>query len=450
MKAQHILPVLFVLAAITAVQAAKGFSAKVLDNGMEIIVVENHTVPLVTIEAVFRNGAFTEAEEENGLTNLHAHMLFNASQAYPNRAASLQRAGELGIVMKMSIEGEWENFHITLHSDSLVPGLEYIWQAIQYPLFTGDDLAREKQEILGQIDGAAGNPSYHMNQALLAKLWGRNASRKDYLGDRDVIRNATLRQVRLIQDRYTIPNNAALLVTGDVNSREVFKLVKRLFGSWEAGTDPAVSSPVPAFPPLTANEDTVVVQPVNNARITLAWHGPSVPLDRRHTFAADVFSFIVNQKTSELKENLIDSGLALSVETVYLTRTHGGHIFINVTCRPQKFWEACQALLDEVEKFDDPDYFTDEQLANAKTLLEVSYIYAGDKASNLIQLVAFWWSIAGLDYYRDYLDNLRAVSRDDIVEYVQRYIIGKPYVIVAMVDRQTQRELQVVEGSLVR
>ena len=84
------------LAAITSVQAGDALSDKVFNNGLHVIVVENHTVPLVTIDIVLRNGAFTETPEENGLTNLHAHMLFKANQDFPTREAYLERTRELG------------------------------------------------------------------------------------------------------------------------------------------------------------------------------------------------------------------------------------------------------------------------------------------------------------------------------------------------------------------
>jgi len=438
------------LAAVTITLAGDALSTKILDNGLRVIVVENHTVPLATIEVAIKNGSFTETQETNGLTNLHAHMFFKANQVFPTREACLERVRELGIELGILSREEWENFYLTLPADSLKPGLDFMRESIRYPLFLGEALAREKQVILDEMDRAAANPSYHLANAVRTKLWGQNVSRKNYLGDRGVIRSASLGQVRLIQERYVIPNNAALLVAGDVKPREVFSLAEDLYGSWKTGPDPSKADPVPPYIPLEVSVDTVVVQPVNNAEIVMAWHGPSVMADVKGTFAADVFSFILNQRTSALQKNLVDSGIALDVDVLYFTQKHIGPISISVTCRPQKFWEAYQALQDEIEKFDDTDYFTDEQLANAKTLLEVDAVFKGDKASVLVHEVAFWWAVAGLDYYSDYLDNLRAVSRKDLLNYVHRYIISQPHVAAAMVNRSTRQQLQVLEGRLAK
>ncbi len=450
MKVHPVLSPFLLLAAVTITLAGDALSTKVLDNGLRVIVVENHTVPLATIEVVLRNGSFAETPEKNGLTNLHAHMFFRTNQAFPTWEACLERTRALGIVSGVSSREEWESFYLTLPADSLEPGLEFMRESILYPLFLGETLASEKQVIMDEMAREAANPSYHLSNAVRIKLWEQNVCRKNYLGDRDVIRSASLGQVRLIQERYVIPNNAALLVAGDVRPREVFRLVEDLYGVWKAGPDPSMAGPVPIYIPLEGNVDTVVVQPVNNAEIVMAWRGPSVIADVKGTFAADVFSFILNQRTSALQKNLVDSGIALHVNVLYFTQKHIGPISISLACRPQKFWEAYRALRDEIEKFSDADYFTDEQLTNAKTLLEVDAIFKGDQASVLVHEVAFWWAIAGLDYYRDYLDNLRAVSRQDILNYLDRYIVSQPHVTAAMVDRQTRQELRVLEGRLAR
>ncbi|UCD37801.1 MAG: insulinase family protein [Fidelibacterota bacterium] len=438
------------LGGVASIHAGDGLSAKVLKNGLQVIVIQNHTVPLATVSIVFKNGSYTETPEENGLTHLHTHMLFKANQSYPTRESLLERTRELGAITQDYCREEWVNLQVTLPADSLRPGLDFISQSVMYPLFLGDQLALEKQVVRDEIEREAANPGYHLVQARRAKLWGRNFCRKNYLGDRRVVRSATLEQIRLIQERYVIPNNTALLVSGDVKPRVVFRMAKEFFGEWEPGPDPAQAHPVPTIAHLEAHQDTVVVQPVNNAEILMAWHGPSVGVDVKGTFAADVFSLILNQRTSELQKNLVGSGIALKVSAIYLTQKHVGPILIGAVCRPQKYREAYQTLQAEIEKFADPEYFSDQQLATAKTLLEVEAIYKGDKASGHVEEVGFWWAIAGLEYYRDYLDNLRAVSREDIQQYLNTYIIGKPHVTATMVNRETRRQWSMAEESRIQ
>src|SRR4051794_32702326 len=88
------------LAAEPALGQAKGSPYKTikLDNGLEVIVIENHTVPLVTVDIAVRNGAFTEPDEFAGLSHLYEHMFFKSNKVIPSQERFMQRVRELGIV----------------------------------------------------------------------------------------------------------------------------------------------------------------------------------------------------------------------------------------------------------------------------------------------------------------------------------------------------------------
>ncbi|HKJ68506.1 MAG TPA: insulinase family protein, partial [bacterium] len=233
-------------------------------------------------------------------------------------------------------------------------------------------------------------------------------------------------------------------------AQDVFSMAGELYGDWERAPAPFDQYPVPEHPPLQSSTDTVVTQPVNVSMIMAGWHGPKAREDTKATFAADVFSFILGQKTSQFQKNMVDSGIALQASLSYYTLQHTGPITATIVSTPGNVLKAKQTFLKEVDKFTDPGYFTDQQLETAKTLLEVDAIYNQEKASEYVHTVSFWWGITGLDYYRDYFENLRAVTREDIVNYVETYIQDKPFVMAVLVNPEIQKKLQLAEGSLVR
>jgi zinc protease len=439
----------FLLIPASFLHARKVISDKILDNGLHVIVIENHTVPLATIAVVFKYGSFVENSESNGLAHLLTHMLFRSNRLYPTQEAYLNRVRELGAWTGGEAREEWIYFVGTLAADSLESGLEFVSESVQYPMITDEILQYGKQSVLSELEEIIADPKYELEKGVNNHLWGKYYfSRKNYLGKRDVVDAATFAQVRLAQEQYIIPNNAALLISGDVKPRQVFKIARDMFSDWQMGSDPANISPIPPAPPLMANQDTIVTQPVNNVELLLAWQGPGVNEDAKGTFAADVFSFIMGQQTSEFQRNLVGSGLALHADVFYYTQKWNGPIYIRLTCRPQKFWDLYQAVNAEIQLFTMPDYFTEKQLENAKTMLEVSAVYQRDEASKEIHSVGFWWAVTGLEYYQSYLDNLRAVSREDIVNYVNRYILNQPHVTGALMSREGKRQLNVVKGSL--
>lgn len=456
----RLLPLLVVLAAAllvlvpgtVAAQSSDGvppltrvednISRTALANGLEIIVVEDPSLPLVTIEMVVRNGAFTEPPEYDGLSHLYEHMFFKGNSAIPNQEAYLARQRELGMRWNGTTSTERVNYFFTLPADNWKDGMVFMRDAIRFPLFDQEELERERNVVLDELHRNESNPWFHLRQAVDNALWYRYPSHKNVIGDGDIIATATREKMLTMQQRYYVPNNAALFVAGAVEPAAVVAWAQELYGDWPRGADPFVEHPLPVHPPLEQPQTFVVVeQPVDTVTVTIAWHGPDTDRDVEATYAADVFSFIVEQPTSTFQKNLVDSGLTLGASLSYYTQKNVGPISLSFQTTPDKLEAALGAVGAELARFDAPDYYSDAQIATAKTLLEVSDLYSREKTSEFTHTLSFWWSSAGLDYYLRYLDNLRAVSRDDMTAYVQRYIQGKPRVVGVLVSPAIRESL---------
>ena len=205
------------------------------------------------------------------------------------------------------------NYYYTTTSPYLSSAMRLINDAVRYPTFDKEELEQEKQVVVGEIDRNESNPFFYLDRALKDKLFYKYPTRKNPLGTRETVTSATTDKMRLIQSRYYVPNNAALVVTGDVKPEEVFKNAEEIFGSWERRkVDPFKELPLVEHPPLTKSEGEIVEQPVQNVLIQIGWQGPSIGKDDAATYAADVFSYILSQPDSRFERNLVDSGLAVN------------------------------------------------------------------------------------------------------------------------------------------
>jgi len=88
------------------------------------------------------------------------------------------------------------------------------------------------------MDRNESNPYYYLNQAMTNRMFYQYPSRKSPLGNRQTVMTATTDMMRLIQSRYYVPNNSALVVTGDAKPEDVFKMAEDLFGDWARSDDP--------------------------------------------------------------------------------------------------------------------------------------------------------------------------------------------------------------------
>lgn len=458
------------------------FVNRTLPNGLEVIVLPDPSVPLVTVELAVRNGSFTESPEFHGLSHLYEHMFFKPNLARVLRecqangvttgtcstAVGLRsKIGDLSYLNdadKVSVANgttreEIVNYYYTTTKDYLATAIRVINDSVRFPTFNEQDFENEKKVVIGEIDRHEANPFGYLDLAMKQKLFYKYPTRKDPAGTRESVSTATLEKMRTIQSRYYVPNNSALVVTGDAKPEEVFRLAQQLMGSWERRpVDPFKEFPLVEHPPLPRSEAVIIERPADtltsdgvgqNVFVEIGWHGPSIGKDDAATYAADVFSYIITQPDSRFQRNLVDSGLAASLNFGYYTQRNVGPIQLVLTTSPEKAKAALAAVYKEIDAFASPAYYTDEELESAKTILENNDLFDREKASEYAHTLGFWWSSTGLDYFRTYHPKLRAVSRADIERYVKTYIQGKNHVVVALMSAEAKKQAALTEADLI-
>src|SRR6267142_3889737 len=120
---------------------------RILANGLEVIVLEDHSIPLVTCELAVRNGSFTEPPELNGLSHLFEHMFFKANRASVTGESYLNTIDQLGIIYNGQTQEELVNYYFTTTSPNLAIAMRFMRDAVRYPLF-GDWPRREKDPFV--------------------------------------------------------------------------------------------------------------------------------------------------------------------------------------------------------------------------------------------------------------------------------------------------------------
>ena len=434
--------------AVSAQSGAVGIQSRKLANGLEVLVIENHAVPLVTIELNVKNGAFTEGPEFSGLSHLYEHMFFKANRTIPSQEQYLKRVNQLGAQWNGTTSEERVNYYITIGVDSLVPGMQFMEDAIRYPLFNQDELVRERPVVLGEFDRNEANPFFHLTRAADTILWTPGFyTRKTAIGKRDVITSATREKMNSIKDRFYVPNNSALILSGDITPARGFQLAEQIFGDWPRGGDP-FTTPAPNPPTLTRSSSVIVEQPVNGAALYMVWQGPSVTGDPAATYAADVLSAILANPTSKFQKRLVDSGLTFGVGLNYYTQAHVGPISIFAQMTPDKALAARKAIMEEIAKLGDENYVTQKELSAAQTQLGIQALYGREQASEYAHTVGFWWAVTGLDYYRNYVPNMQKITRADLASYARKYIIGKPHVTALLLSPADRQKLNVTPAQL--
>jgi zinc protease len=399
-----------------------------------------------------RNGSFTEPPELNGLSHLYEHMFFKVNPERARRPDSdyLRNIDQLGIVYNGETHEEVVNYYFTTTTPNFPVAMRFMRDQARFQTFDEQQFAQEREVVVGELDRHESNPYGEIGEQMNDRLFYKYPSRKDPGGNRQTVRAATTDMMRLIQSRYYVPNNSAIVITGDVTPTDAFHLVEELFGDWaRRERDPFAEFPLVEHPPLPKSEANIITKPVANVVVELGWQGPSIGKDDAATYAADVFSFILRQPNSRFQRALTDTGLATAVGFGYYTQRNVGPITLILQTTPDKARASVQAAYNEIAHFNDPGYFTDEELESAKALLEADDLYSREKLSEYSHTISFWWASTGLDYFRGYLKRLRATSRPDISRYVTTYIQGKPHVGLAVMSEEALKASGLTDGDLI-
>jgi zinc protease len=417
---------------------------KKLDNGLDVLVVEKHHAPIVTIEIAVKTGAFTEDRQTNGLSHLYEHMFFKGNAAIPTQEAYMKRMQELGIKFNGTTGNERVNYFITLPAKNFAAGMRFMSDALLTPLFNQEELEKERLVVIGEYDRNESRPDYFLGLGMNKAAYGDDALRKNALGERETILHATREIMVNFKNAFYIPNNSLLTIVGDVNETEAQVLVDRYFGpnQWKAGDDPHAAHPRPPMPRLEGSKAVVVVRDnVATPSLSCMWNGPDFEHDPHATLVADVWSKLLGLRSGRFHKVFRDGGLATQASLHYRTEREGGEIGFHATLRKGPA-EVRDALLKEIAAMvDDAGYFSDEELSVAQHLIATDRIYQNQSGEALTHTLSFHWASASLDFYRTYVEESAKVSLADVRAFVKHYVLGRPYVIGFLVDTKDDAKI---------
>lgn len=409
----------------------------VLDNGLELFVYENHVVPLATVQITFRCGSVTQTPATAGLFHLYEHMLFKGNRVYRTEAAFQAAMKELGVASwNGGTTNEQVSYYFTVPSQKVGPGIAFWANAVRYPLFDAVELETEKQVVINEIRGYLTNPGDIFQAGINRHLYYAYPWRRDVTGSEANIAGATVASMRSIQERYYLPNNAALFVGGDVDPQEVLRYVEESFGSWKRGIDPWSTPPPPH--PAPRKDDFLVYGDEQSypgvAQVTVRFRGPDVLRDRPATYAADVWGEFMNDPSGRFRREMAKRVAHLYNKDYlwgfYYTQRDGA--FVDFTTlltvdSTQSIYERVENLLGLLRKelrgmAEDPGYFPARDRAVLTTKLADEKLLERETTRRLISSLSFYWASADTSYYAHYLDNLNRVERGDIVSFLSRYL----------------------------
>lgn len=432
--------------------SSKNVESFTLENGLTVFTSENHSVPLVYIEIAVRAGGVTQTPETAGLFHLYEHMMFKGNELYRD-AASVQKAiNDMGVTSwNGTTSPDCVNYFFTIPKDQLENGLAFWNAAIRSPLMDPKELENEKKVVLSEIEGGQSDPSTILSNYLRTKLFPDAPYRCDPAGSSEVVRNATVAQLRDMQSKYYIPCNAALFVGGDINPAEVHALARKIWGSW---TNNGNKAPAKQAQQSTApfGKPQLAVMPYDKmaeqlADVEIYFRGPDSDYNLEDVYASDYLENLMDDPDGTFAQSLVADGELEIPDSAYVwgggsfNRAMGMFSFGAVMLEPdKKLPERTGHLLSKVQDeilpamAADSSLYTPAKVKDIVRKLSDADIMSTQTAEGILSQVRSAWLRATPDFYYSYNSKIGKVTQADVRSFIGKYVTGKNPLVLVLVN----------------
>jgi zinc protease len=403
-----------------------------LPNGFEVILVEDHRLPLVAFNLWVHAGPRNEAQGQTGFAHLFEHLMFAGSKHIPRGEFDKFVDAAGGTDSNGSTNFDRTNYFFTLPSNQLALGLWLKADMLGYMIDEVDSVALANQQDVVRNErrqSFENRPYGIVEEAMYQALYPEgHPYRAAVIGSHADIQAIQLRDVKDFARTYYRPNNATLVLAGDFDPRQAKALVKKYFGTLKAGPKPPEVKV--AMPRITKERRLVVTDRIELSRLNLAWHTP--PMFAAGDAELDIAAHVLGGgKASRLYGLLVrDKQLAQSVAVSQQSQSLSSVFDIEVVARPG-------ASLDEIEQLVDAEIArlaatppTAAELAQARAVIETQLLQGMEKVTSLADLVNHYNQMAGDPGF---------VGKD-----LARYRQATPAAVSATVATWLQRDARVV------
>jgi zinc protease len=405
----------------------------VLDNGLKVLVQEVHTAPLASVWCWYKVGSKDEGPGLTGVSHWVEHMNFKGTRHIPREQVK-------GIIEQFG--GTWNGYTWidqttyleTASRDALDRMLFIEAERMHACLYEPDDCESERTVIISELKGGENDPEQLLDTELTSAAFKVHPYRHPTIGWLQDLQTMTREDLYGHYLRYYVPNNATLVVVGDVETDEVLRRVEHHFGSIPAGkTVPRVST----IEPVQGAERRVHLRkPGTTAYWRAAYHAPAVtdadffPLlfvDAALTGASGLnlwsgLNVPTPQRSARLFRALVDPGLAANVGGSALPTEHPFLFYIWATVAEGHTLRVVEDVaLAEIDRFVRQG-ISDAELEKARAQLRARFVYDSDSVTDIAHQLGYFDMVDRWQTYTELLPRLGDVTIDQVNQAAAKYL----------------------------
>jgi zinc protease len=411
-----------------------------LANGLTLILSERHDVPIVASSLVIRTGGDANPLDKPGLASFTASML-DQGTATRNALQIADEVARLGADLGGSSDADSSSVYARSLASNFPATLDLLADVVLHPAFPAEEVERLRGRRLAGLLQQRDDPSSIANKTMLAALYGTNHPYGfDNSGTEASVKAMTRDDLAAFWKQHFVPNNAALVVAGDITMPQLQALADKAFGGWARGTVTGAVVPPSAPGGRGPGQTRVIIvdkpgSPQTQVRVATVGAARSSPDFR----PAQVMNLALGGLFgSRINMNLREAhGYTYGARSQFVFRKMPGPFLISSGVRTDVTAPAVSEMFNELRGMIDKP-LSDTELKNAKEGLAQSLPGAFETSSDAVGNFAnvFVYNL-GLDYYTHYGEQVAAVTNAQTLEMARKYLVPSSMVVVAVGDRAT-------------
>lgn len=390
-----------------------------LGNGMKVVLVEDHASPVVALNVWVRTGSADEVEGEFGMAHVFEHMLFKGTErrAVGEIAHAVEAAG--GNINAFT-SFDMTVYHITMASRDVALGVDVLADAVQHSTFDPDELTREMEVVVEEINRGEDNPSRVHSQSLFELAYQHHPYGRPVIGTEDSVRSFSREQMLEFHRHWYVPNNMTFVAVGDFDSDTMLAEIEKAFA--EAKPNPGLTHPRTAEPAQGEARAAVLRRNFQQTQLGIVY--PITGFEDDDTAYVDLLSMVLGAgEGSRLYRTVRERDrLVHRISASAYTPRDGGLFFVDAVLEPEKIEPALMAIEAQIRRIASVPV-TQAELERARVNLLAHEVREKETMQGQARKYGYYETLAsGLELEKAYLDRVRAATPHDLLRVAREYL----------------------------
>jgi zinc protease len=408
----------------------------VLPDGLTLIVQEDRSAPVASVQAWCATGSVNEDERLGaGMSHILEHMLFKGTKTRSTNAIA-QKIQDVGGYINAYTSFDRTVYWIDVPKAGVETALDVLSDAMMNSTLPPAEYVKEQEVIRREFAMGFDDPDRMTSQLLFATAYQKHPYRLPVIGQMEIYNQLTQEQVMQYYKTRYVPNNLTFVVVGDVDGEKIRQQLSDFFKAYpEMSVRPVY---IPEEPPQLGRREVHNEFATELSRLALAWHIPEVT--HPDVPALDLLSTILGDgRSSRLYRRVREeAGLAYSVSAFSYTPGDPGLFGIDATVDPKKRDATQELVLRLIDEVKQAGVTAEELLKAKKTTLSHHLAALTTMRGQASDIGSNWLLTRNLNFSRDYLDAVQKVTLDDVRRVATTYLNDQNLTIVSLNPKGSQ------------